>query len=111
MNETIRDYNRMLAVLKVELDDLKRVTEHRIAKFKAQSTMMTGKVAAATSRIDKTNNLSKSLAKDIMCERKVQKHLKHKLLIARKKLAHSQEDIANTHITITECSDKLGTSD
>lgn len=98
----------MLSVLKVELDDLKRVTEHKIAKSKAQATMMTGKVAAATSRIDKTNNLSKSLAKDIMCERKVQKHVKHKLLIGRSKLAQSQEDINSAYISIAQCTGKLG---
>lgn len=108
IDETIKDYNRMLGVLKVELDDLKRVTEHKIANYKAQATMMTGKHAAATARIDKTNNYSKSLAKDITGERKVQKHLKHKLLIARKKMAYSTADIGATHITITECEGRLG---
>lgn len=108
IDETIKHYSRSLVNLKLELDDLKRVTEHKIAKSKAQATVMTGKTVAATNRIDKTSNLSKSISKDIDCERKVQKHLKHKLLITKKKHVWSQEHIAVTDFTITECNKRLG---
>lgn len=108
IDEYTKDYSRNLIALKIELDDLKRITEHKIAKSKAQATMLNGKVTAATSRIDKTATKTKDVAKDVMCERKIQKHLKHKLIVAKKKMAFSQEDIRMAHVSIDECNSKLG---